>query len=187
MQVTDTNPMVGLDGRTALLVRLSAALASNPQFFGEDARPGNMLGESPSHVPTPLPLCSGTSDGIKRISTDFLETQSKLAGPTCHIPITALWSVLIDGLSPIWPSRHTLNGISLGDVWPCPALALAHPDRPEWASYVPFHKLSGWIAYSLVEPIQKLMGWTVEGIEDLTGLPEYRNGPPLRSRARVRR
>ncbi|KAF8552274.1 DUF1688-domain-containing protein [Imleria badia] len=151
MQVTEANPMVGLDGRTELLVRLSAALASNPQFFGEDARPGNML--------------------------DFLETQSTLSGPTRHIPITALWTVLIDGLSPIWPSRHTLDGIALGDVWPCPALALAHPeDECASESYVPFHKLSGWIAYSLVEPIQKLMGWTVDGVEDLTGLPEYRNG-----------
>ena len=45
MQVSATNPMVGLQGRTALLVRLSTALTSNPKFFGDDARPGNMLGK----------------------------------------------------------------------------------------------------------------------------------------------
>ncbi|KAN0094927.1 Protein of unknown function (DUF1688) domain containing protein [Tylopilus felleus] len=150
MQVTAANPMVGLDGRTALLVRLGTALTSHPQFFGEDARPGNML--------------------------DFLETQSKIDGPTRRVHIAALWTVLIDGLSDIWPSRHTLDGVPLGDVWPCAALTLSQPGQPEWASYVPFHKLTGWIAYSLVEPIQKLLGWTVEGVEAMTGLPEYRNG-----------
>jgi hypothetical protein len=44
MQVSSSNPMVGLEGRTSLLVGLSTALKSNPQFFGQDARPGNMLG-----------------------------------------------------------------------------------------------------------------------------------------------
>ncbi|KAF8452342.1 hypothetical protein L210DRAFT_3608397 [Boletus edulis BED1] len=150
MQVNAANPMVGLDGRVALLVRLGGALASNPQFFGEDARPGNML--------------------------DFLETQSKLKGATRHIHIATLWTVLIDGLSAIWPSRHTLDGVPLGDVWPCPALALAQPGRPESEALVPFHKLTGWTAYSLIEPIQTLLGWKFEGVEDMTGLPEYRNG-----------
>ena len=37
--------MVGLEGRTSLLVNLSKALSSNPEFFGQDARPGNLVGE----------------------------------------------------------------------------------------------------------------------------------------------
>jgi len=41
---------------------------------------------------------------------------------------------------------------------------------------VPFHKLTGWITYSLIEPMEKILGWRFDGIEDLTGLPEYRNG-----------
>lgn len=43
-QVTESNPMVGLEGRTLLLVNLSKALSSNPEFFGQDARPGNIIG-----------------------------------------------------------------------------------------------------------------------------------------------
>lgn len=43
-QVGESNPMVGLEGRTSLLVNLSDALKANPQFFGEDGRPGNMVG-----------------------------------------------------------------------------------------------------------------------------------------------
>ena len=45
MQVTASNPMVRLEGRTALVIHLGGALASHPQFFGERARPGNMLGK----------------------------------------------------------------------------------------------------------------------------------------------
>jgi len=41
---------------------------------------------------------------------------------------------------------------------------------------VPFHKLTGWTTYSLVEPIEKILGWKFDGLEDMTGLPEYRNG-----------
>ena len=40
---------------------------------------------------------------------------------------------------------------------------------------MPFHKLTGWITYSLIEPIE-VLGWKIEGIEYMTGLPEYRNG-----------
>lgn len=54
--------------------------------------------------------------------------------------------------------------MNLGDVWP-------HPK----AGLVPFHKLSQWLTYSLVEPLS-LSGVEVIGLESLTGLAEYRNG-----------
>lgn len=41
---------------------------------------------------------------------------------------------------------------------------------------MPFHKLTGWTTYSLIEPIEKILGWRFDGLEDMTGLPEYRNG-----------
>jgi len=149
MQVDNSNPMVGIEGRTSLLIRLGDALKANTAFFGADARPGNMI--------------------------DFLESESKVEGLTRRVHIFALWTVLIEGLSAIWPATRTkLGGVSLGDVWPCDALkptAVAEGDE-----LVPFHKLTGWITYSLVEPIQKVMGWDIEGIEFMTGLPEYRNG-----------
>jgi hypothetical protein len=40
---------------------------------------------------------------------------------------------------------------------------------------VPFHKLSQWLAYSLIEPLE-WAGYEVVEIDGLTGLPEYRNG-----------
>jgi hypothetical protein len=40
---------------------------------------------------------------------------------------------------------------------------------------VPFHKLSQWLTYSLFEPFE-WAGIEIAGRDDLTGLPEYRNG-----------
>jgi hypothetical protein len=40
---------------------------------------------------------------------------------------------------------------------------------------MPFHKLSQWLTYSMIEPIEEA-GLTVGGVNDLTGLAEYRNG-----------
>jgi hypothetical protein len=40
---------------------------------------------------------------------------------------------------------------------------------------VPLHKLSQWLAYSLIEPLQAA-GIKVTDIDGLTGLAEYRNG-----------
>lgn len=37
--------MVGLEGRTSLLINLSKALSLNSEFFGPDARPGNIIGK----------------------------------------------------------------------------------------------------------------------------------------------
>ncbi|KAI5278956.1 hypothetical protein KEM54_004406 [Ascosphaera aggregata] len=44
LQHTDDNPLAGLGGRAGLLSRLADALL-NQEFFGTDARPGNMLGK----------------------------------------------------------------------------------------------------------------------------------------------
>lgn len=43
MQVSDANPMSGLEGRAGLLMRLATAL-QQPELFGSDGRPGNMIG-----------------------------------------------------------------------------------------------------------------------------------------------
>lgn len=51
MQVSEANPMVGIDGRTSLLQNLSEALKASPQYFGANARPGNLVGtHTPSHL-----------------------------------------------------------------------------------------------------------------------------------------
>jgi hypothetical protein len=40
---------------------------------------------------------------------------------------------------------------------------------------VPFHKLSQWLTYSLLEPFA-WSGVEIRGLDALTALPEYRNG-----------
>jgi hypothetical protein len=40
--------MAGLEGRTQLLIRLADALEEKTDFWGQDGRPGNMVGESSS-------------------------------------------------------------------------------------------------------------------------------------------
>ncbi len=74
-------------------------------------------------------------------------------------------------LGPIWPSRLTLGGIPLGDCWHHPAIVTDDATN----GLVPLHKLSQWLTYSLIEPLERA-GITVTDIDGLTGLAEYRNG-----------
>ena len=45
LQVSESNPIMGLEGRTGLLSKLGDAL-QNKALFGMDGRPGHMLGRS---------------------------------------------------------------------------------------------------------------------------------------------
>ncbi|WP_295846178.1 URC4/urg3 family protein [Tardiphaga sp.] len=87
------------------------------------------------------------------------------------LPAPTILSVLLQRLGPIWPSRLTLGGIALGDCWKHPALA----SDDITSELMPLHKLSQWLAYSLIEPLQTA-GIEVTDIDGLTGLAEYRNG-----------
>jgi hypothetical protein len=69
----------------------------------------------------------------------------------------------------IWPARLALGGRNLGDVW------IYSPLGTGVESLIPFHKLSQWLTYSLIVPLIE-SGNDVGGIEELTGLAEYRNG-----------
>ncbi|KAI9930093.1 hypothetical protein ASPWEDRAFT_100097 [Aspergillus wentii DTO 134E9] len=150
MQHSEQNQLAGLEGRAGLLIRLSDAL-NNQDFFGVDARPGNMLDYLLSHPST-------------------------LASSVPIVPITTLWSVLMDGLAGIWPpSRTQIDGVSIGDAWVCSSMPQSPPGQP-WESIVPFHKLTQWLCYSIMVPMSKLMNIHFAGSDLLTGLPEYRNG-----------
>ena len=74
-------------------------------------------------------------------------------------------------LGPIWPSRLTLGGVALGDCWKHSAFKT----EDATSGLVPLHKLSQWLSYSLIEPLQ-WAGLEVTDIDGLTGLAEYRNG-----------
>jgi hypothetical protein len=71
----------------------------------------------------------------------------------------------------MWPSRLELDGVPLGDCWRHPALVTGDATN----ALMPLHKLSQWLTYSLLEPLQQA-GITVTDIDGLTGLAEYRNG-----------
>ena len=80
-------------------------------------------------------------------------------------------SAVLHQLGPIWPSRLELAGVPLGDCWRHPALETDDATT----GLVPLHKLSQWLSYSLIEPLQRA-GFVVSDIDGLTGLAEYRNG-----------
>lgn len=142
-QAGPDNPLVGLEGRAALLNRLGRTVATNPDIFGEadDPRPGGLF------------------DVVTRRAVEG------------RIPAAAILDILLTHLGSIWPGRISLGGVDLGDTWRHPLVEA--PDAT--AGLVPFHKLSQWLSYSLIEPIE-WAGLAVTEIDGLTGLPEYRNG-----------
>ena len=83
------------------------------------------------------------------------------------LPAPEMLRLLLRALGPIWPGRLSLGGVPLGDCG-------RHPAVPA-DSIVPFHKLSQWLTYSLIEPLAEA-GFRVTDIDGLTGLAEYRNG-----------
>ncbi len=72
-------------------------------------------------------------------------------------------------LGDIWPARIELGGRNLGDVWSYRPLGAGAE------GLIAFHKLSQWLTYSLIVPLME-SGYAISGIDELTGLAEYRNG-----------
>jgi uncharacterized protein DUF1688 len=88
-----------------------------------------------------------------------------------RLPAAAVLEAVLAAFGDIWPGRLSLGGVNLGDVGRHPAAAAEGPtDR-----LVPFHKLSQWLTYSLVEPLEEA-GIEVTDLDGLTALAEYRNG-----------
>ncbi len=142
------NPLVGLEGRAALLQRLGEALQTQAARHGTVARPAALF--------------DALTEGRARRD----------------ITAAAVLRALLDSFASIWLTGSVLHGVPLGDVWPHrwaggeDPMAGRHGTTAGW---VPFHKLSQWLAYSLLEPFE-WAGITVTGLDALTGLPEYRNG-----------
>jgi hypothetical protein len=142
-QVDAGNPLLGVEGRVALLRRLGDVVASAPEVFGraDTPRPGGLL------------------DHLAAVA----------AAGTIAAP--AVLGAVLRHLGPIWPSRLKLDGVPLGDCWRHPALVTDDAT----SGLVPLHKLSQWLTYSLLEPLQA-SGLAVRDVDGLTGLAEYRNG-----------
>ncbi|WP_342377755.1 URC4/urg3 family protein [Myxococcus stipitatus] len=129
LQVSESNPLDGLDGRLHLMHGLSKVLP----------RPGALH--------------------------DIVVAQGHSARAS------ELLGLVLELLGPIWPGRVMVDAVNLGDVWPHSALGPVESVD----ALVPFHKLSQWLTYSLVEPLAEA-GVRVVELDGLTGLPEYRNG-----------
>ena len=141
-QVTGDNPLDGTTGRASLLAKLGGALRAKPTLFGTTTpRPGNMV--------------------------DALRARATNGTITAH----QILDLVLEGFSPIWPGRVSLDGENLGDAWEHPQMVGASLAE----RLVPFHKLSQWLTCSLVEPLEEA-GLHVVERGALTGLAEYRNG-----------
>ncbi len=147
-QASPSNPLVGLEGRAGLLARLGVALQAESARDGTPARPALLFDR----------LTAG--------------------GTRTEVAAVDIMAEVLRALGPIWASGSTVMGVPAGDVWPH-RWAGASDGRggSEAASrgWVPFHKLSQWLSYSLIEPLQGA-GVAVSGLDALTGLAEYRNG-----------
>src|SRR5262245_20940802 len=92
-QVDAENPLVGLEQRSALLLRLGKALVERADLFGPaPARPGNLIDY-------------------------FLPTASER-----DVSGARLLTTLLDGLSSIWPSALMVEGRPIGDAGRHPAV-----------------------------------------------------------------
>ncbi|KAI8647567.1 hypothetical protein BD408DRAFT_408152 [Parasitella parasitica] len=151
-EIDTASSLIGLQDRYALLKHLARALERCPEYFagenGQIPRPGNMMDYL---------LCHPTTIKTKK-------------GPL--ILVETLWPVVLE-IGEIWTVEDTDSckggTFELGDVWPCAALG-------NEGQLVPFHKLSQWMVYSLIEPMEKLLGAVIEGTDQLTPLPDFANG-----------
>jgi hypothetical protein len=162
-QVSESNPLLGAEGRAALLNRLGVAVQARSDFFGlaDSPRPGGLF------------------DALAR----------RAGGGTLPLPAADILAMLLEALGTIWQNRPALGGVPLGDCWLHPAFGtgvgvetgawvagFGAASTPGPASrYVPLHKLSQWLSYSLIEPLVDA-GIAVCRVGELTGLAEYRNG-----------
>jgi hypothetical protein len=162
---SDRSPRADADGLARITAdRLAAAFQVSPAnpLVGLEGR-AELLRRLAGALRA-SPDLFGTSPPRVGSLFDYLAASGRVAAP-------AILDAVLRGFGAIWPGRIELGGINLGDVWRHPAVGGADLT----AGLVPFHKLSQWLTYSLVEPLEDA-GITVTDIDRLTGLPEYRNG-----------
>lgn len=148
LQFNENNSFVGIDERLEILNHLGHVLKNRTDYFGKEAqRPGNMMDYLLSHPTT-------------------IKTKK---GPL--ISIETIWPVVLE-MGELWSAEEGIGGNpGLGDVWSCKAIS-----NNDDENLVSFHKLSQWLIYSIIEPMEKLLGATIEGTDLLTPLPDYCNG-----------
>ncbi|MEY3867939.1 MAG: hypothetical protein RLZZ338_1830 [Cyanobacteriota bacterium] len=144
-QISSENQIIGLEGRLKLLQNLGRVLREYPLLFGNDENP------RPGYLARHLQ--ETRFSGLKTIRA------------------SEVLNAILKGFGEIWPGSLELFGVKLGDIGKYSPLKSDNITE----EYIPFHKLSQWLTYSLLEPLKE-MGLEVIDLEELTGLPEYRNG-----------
>src|SRR5262249_8926616 len=118
-QVSESNPLVGLEARVSLLQALGRALRQRPDVFGTPPRFGRIV--------------------------DYLLDRSSGSVSASNVLI-----LLLETLAEIWPFGLRFHGVNVGDIGMHPAARA--PGLTD--GLVPFHKISQWLSYSLLEPLQ---------------------------------
>ncbi len=148
----------GLSGLTPeVLANAFQAGPDNPLAGGDGraallVRLGKVVGSTPEYFGADAPRLGNLGR--------FLEQSARAR----RLPAESVLRAVLGALGPIWEGRQRLAERSLGDVW-----------RHSELGFVPFHKLSQWLTYSLFEPLEAA-GISIDGVDALTGLAEYRNG-----------
>jgi hypothetical protein len=158
----DAAALVRLDER-----RLARAFQSSPANplaglegrVGLLQRLGRAMRDAPQFFGSEYPRIGNLVDALRARATRG------------RLHAAAMLEVVLEALEDIWPPRLALEGTNLGDTWRHAAAG----GRGASSGLVPLHKLSQWLAYSLVEPLEGA-GIGVWGLDELTGLAEYRNG-----------
>jgi hypothetical protein len=145
-QVHGDNVVTGLEGRLGLLHRLGEALEEKAEFFG------------PMEIFRPGNV------------VDYVLKHVDAASNTVSVHV--LWNALIKGYVNIWPAQAA-PGLRRGDVWV--HSKIKNPSEPG-SDLVPFHKLTQWLCYSLIEVIECYTGVKFTDVDSMTALAEYRNG-----------
>jgi hypothetical protein len=145
-QHSNENPLLGVGGRLSLLHGLGKVLQDCNNTNASYSRPGNII------------------DECFAISRKSYRNKSS-------IDAARVLEIVLKRFGLMWPSGYICNGLNLGD---CGYHSLLTTDD-ETNGIIPFHKLSQWLTYSLIEPLQ-WAGIKVTNLDGLTGLPEYRNG-----------
>jgi Protein of unknown function (DUF1688) len=190
-QVADSNPLVGLEGRAELLRRLGAVAAASPNIFGvaDAPRPGGLFdhlaGQTHNDRIGAPSLLSSVLYSLGPVWPSRLTLAGIALGDCWHHPTLAM----TDATTP-----SPASGLARAAPLRTPNLTGPYPSAPLFSSngtgetqrekqaavdptcgLVPLHKLSQWLTYSLIEPMQAACISVVD-INGLTGLAEYRNG-----------
>ena len=108
LQASEGNPLVGLEGRAALLRRLGETIAADPALRDPAgrARPGALFD-----------LLAAGAEGETILARDIL-------------------LAILDRFGAIWPGRMTVGGLALGDCWPHPVLGPVPLHKlPQWLAW----------------------------------------------------